>query len=212
MWSIEVRTDNVATQNQGTKLVSQSDGNTGILSSFGNYVKRLYPNNSTETDTLTNLEITRSCELRARNDDTGEGTTLTSLSTLLMEKSICSVCINPRTLNTVHMAKITSADNEFIEFEPAFGKLEDTLNSQSLQVQIRQIRMLPCSLVLWVLNFDIFDDKPVIARPLFYFYEDRLDKVNEFNHNQKLRLVASRKNQTGLKAFYYSGRLQEESH
>jgi len=201
LWSIEVRTDNVATQNQGTKLVSQSDGNTGdSLTSFGNYVNRLYPNNSTETDTLTNLEITPGYRLRARNDDTGEGTTLTSLSTLINEIDLF-VCINPRTLNTVHMAKITSADNEFIEFEPAFGEeigryTEFTIFAGPDTTDTNVVA------VSYGCNFDIFADKPVIARPLFYFYEDRLDKVNEFNHNQKLRLVASRKNSTGLETSF----------
>jgi hypothetical protein len=94
-----------------------------------------------------------------------------------------------------HFAKITEVKTDDVlgdalEFEPKLGNEipKGTKFSVFQGPTVSDTDVVAISLGMLVDSNTIHFDSLVCARPLFYFYNDRLDKPNELDHNKKYKL------------------------
>ena len=182
-YSIEIRSDNTATTGESNGI-SSNDGSTVAGIALTRYQNRLVP---TTTSAATNTGL-----LKIPNTETAypgykikeSGTA--SVTTALLEARDVFIIFNPRDPNNSHIAKISRLEDEFIEFSPRFGEEIPKGTEYSIYVG-----PAPTDTQVVAVSYGIqfaSASEVIVAPPHFYFYEDRLDKVNQLDHNKKYKL------------------------
>jgi len=130
-----------------------------------------------------NLHNTDGFTIRCFDNQSSTGI---NLSTIDLANHNYYVLIHSDDENKYHFAKITeklSADisGDMFKFSPRLGN-EIAKNTKFMVFKetnpVGNIVAIACGL-------RIEDRKIVVARPMFYFFEDKLDKKGELNHNEK---------------------------
>jgi len=133
-----------------------------------------------------NLHNTNGFSIRCFDNATNTGVDLSSIN---LANNEYYVMINSDNTNLYHFAKITSVGNADVqgdkfEFSPKLG------NEIAKGVKFRVFKGPSNTNKIIAVSAGIDEDISLlnIARPYFYFYNDKLDKKNELNHNTKYML------------------------
>jgi len=195
--------------NDNSTLTSQDTNGVSYSASF-DIINREYPDDTTNgvggattiSDYLSNLENTTGYRLKCYDNLTSTGTQI-SLDAL----NDYFVMIFADDYKSHHFARITNVLTDEVagdsfEFEPQYnGEI-----AKDTKFAIYKGPLLTDTSVVALMyggqgSGDGSDSRHDIytncARPLFYFYNDRLDKDNQLNHNTKYALYYSREAGTG---------------
>ena len=191
------------------------DGNTGVSNiDYSKILNRVYPTSTTfttgTTDYATALSTTASNIIVSDNPN-NDGVNFESDTRLELLSYDYFVLVNPDNTSTHHFAKITkllTVDDygDAFEFEPAMAS--DITIGTKYEVfkgpSITETNIVALAYGLrgqsdvshTFLNDDVyierFDRYASVSRPIFYFYNDRLNNKNELDHDTKYKLVCSR--------------------
>ena len=139
-----------------------------------------------------NLHNTNGFSIRCFDNATNTGVNLSSIN---LTNNEYYVLINSNESNLYHFAKITSigtadVQGDKFEFSPRLG------NEVAKGVKFKVFKGPSNTDKIIAVSAGIDKDISLlnIARPYFYFYNDKLDKKNELNHNTKYMLKSNETN------------------
>ena len=178
-----------------------------------NIMNRIYPDTYGDSQAyLENLENTSGFRIKCYDDATSTGTRLNSIDITVNDYF---VMINAEDINNHHFAKITEiltddVSGDAFEFSPKYGS-EVSKNTKFTIWKGPEVSDTSVVAVSYGLassgsqaysttdaNSDgVLDNDSrhagmtYVSKPLFYFYNDRLDKPNQLNHNTKYQIWTS---------------------
>ena len=151
---------------------------------------------------LENLENTAGYRVKCYDNTNGGGQRLNGLTLATYDYFILLYADDN---SQHHFAKITAlktddVSGDALEFTPKFGNEipKGTKFSVFRGAQVTDTNIVAVTAGLLVDSNDIHNESLVCARPLFYFYDDRLNKKNELDHNMKYKLCYERDDETSI--------------
>ena len=161
------------------------------------FVQQLQGSDASGTQ-YNNLSNTEGYKIKCYDDLNATGIRLNALTTSELETNDYYVLINSDNGLTHHMAKITEVRNDDIlgdsfEFEPRLGKQipKDTKFMVFKGATVATTSIVAVSAGIRATEISNgtstyrMNKSLICAPPLFYFYNDRLDKKNELDHDTK---------------------------
>ena len=202
-------TDNLLSTISNTHVLQSSKG-VSNCSSY-NILNRIYPNTSDSQAYLENLSNTPGYRIQCYKDGAGTGERLNSIDITVNDYF---VMINPDDINNHHFAKITEITSgdisgDSFEFSPKYGSeiTKDTKFTIWKGPEVSDTSVVAVAYGLANSGNDysrtdansdgVLDNDSrhagmtYLSKPLFYFYNDRLDKPNQLNHNTKYQIWTS---------------------
>jgi len=152
------------------------------------FIQQLQGSDSADTE-YSNLETTEGFRIRSYDSTSGNGLQLNGLS---LGGNNYFILIHSDDHLKHHFAKVTEfgthdVDGDYIDFEPKLGNEIPkgtkymVFKGPAVSDNTRNCKVLAVSAGIKV---DLQNDL-VCAKPLFYFFNDNLDKDNELDHNTK---------------------------
>ena len=187
--------------NDNSSLTNQDSGNGVSESGTYNTLNRIYPNDTSVASYLSNLENTPGHRIKCYDSHTTTGQDLSSLSLTTVDYFVMIFADDYKKHHFARIKEITTDDvaGDSFEFEPQYaGEIP-----KNTKFTIFKGPPIADTSVIALMyggqgsgsgsdsRHDIYTN---CVRPLFYFYNDRLDKDNQLNHNTKYSLYYSRWN------------------
>jgi hypothetical protein len=185
--------------NDNSALTDPAATNGVSYSNTYSTLNRIYPNNTTVASYLENLETTPGYRIKCHHANPATGQSVSSLDLTVNDYFVMIFADDYKKHHFARINEITKDDatGDSFEFEPAYnGEITKGTN-----FAIYKGPLLTDTSVVALMyggqgsasgsdsRHDIYTN---CVRPLFYFYNDRLDKDNQLDHNTKYSLYYSR--------------------
>mgnify|MGYP003645436714 FL=1 len=185
--------------NDNSTLTDPASTNGVSYSNTYSTLNRIYPNSATVADYLSNLETTPGYRIKCHIANPATGQSVSSLDLTVNDYFVMIFADDYKSHHFARINEITKDDDtgDSFEFEPAYnGEI-----AKDTKFAIYKGPLLADTSVVALMyggqgSGDGSDSRHDIytncVRPLFYFYNDRLDKDNQLDHNTKYAIYYSR--------------------